>query len=495
MKNSALILLVTIFFISCEKDEDLTKDSNEDPKIVVTANDNISYFIWKGLNLYYLWQKDIPDLADNRFDNFDKLYTHFRQYSTPEDVFESLMNRPTDRFSWMVDDYIALENSFQGVNVSNGMEFGLVLYANDSDNVFGYVKYVVPNSDAAAKGIQRGAIFNKINGAQLNITNYRDLLFGDNTSYTVGFSDFNDGNPTSNSNSSSLVKTQIQENPIAISKVISEGNQKIGYLFYNQFARNYDRQLNAAFANFKAENVDQLIVDFRYNPGGSVSSAVYLGSMITGQFNGELYSQNVWNDKVMSALPADEFINNFTDEIINADGSGTVILQESINSLDLNKIYFIVSRSTASASELVINALNSYIDVRVIGRTTSGKQVGSITLYDSDNLSRTGDNLNTNHRYAMQPLVFEISNKDNVNYPNGIVPESANFLGIEIAEDFGNLGVLGERSDPLLNATLNYIATGAKTNIVKNNTYDFEEIYNSKLATPASDYMFVDLDF
>jgi carboxyl-terminal processing protease len=95
----------------------------------------------------------------------------------------------------------------------------------------------------------------------------------------------------------------------------------------------------------------------------------------------------------------------------------------------------------------------------------------------------------------MQPLVFEISNKDNVNYPNGIVPESANFPGIDLGEDFGNLGVLGERSDPLLNATLNYIATGAKTNFVKNNTYEFEEVYNSKLATPASDYMFVDLDF
>jgi carboxyl-terminal processing protease len=487
MKKSTLILLVTIFFLSCER--------NEDPEIVATADDDINYFIWKGLNLFYLWQKDIPDLADNRFDNFDNLYTYFRGYSAPEDVFESLMNRPTDRFSWMVDDYIALENSFQGINVSNGMQFGLVRYKNGSDHIFGYVKYVVPNSDAAAKGIERGALFNAINGSQLTLSNYQNLLFGSNTSYTVDFSDFNDGNPTSNSNSSSLLKTQIQENPVAISKVISEGNQKIGYLFYNRFASNYDGQLNTALANFKAENIDQLIVDFRYNPGGAVSSAVYLGSMITGQFNGELYSQDVWNDKVRNARPDDEFINNFTNQIRNVDGSGTVILQESINSLALKKIYFIVSSSTASASELVINALSSYIDVRVVGKTTSGKQVGSITLYDSDNLSRTGDNLNTNHRYAMQPLVFEISNKDNVNYPNGIVPESANFPGIDLGEDFGNLGVLGERSDPLLNATLNYIATGAKTNFIKNNTYDFEEVYNSKLATPASDYMFVDFDF
>ncbi|TXD51771.1 MULTISPECIES: S41 family peptidase [unclassified Polaribacter] len=485
MKKITLLLIATIFLISCEKSEKST--------IEPTSNDDINYFIWKGLTNYYLWQKEVPDLVDDRFSGFDDLYTYFRGYSSPQDVFESLLKRPEDRFSWIVEDYIALENSFQGINLSNGMEFGLVRYKNGSSDVFGYVRYVVANSDAADKRIERGAIFNTIDGAQLTETNFNGLLFGNNTNYTVGFADFNDGNPTANTNSTSLLKTEIQENPIAVSKVITEGNQKTGYLLYNQFAKNYDGQLNAVFANFKAENVDQLIIDLRYNPGGSSTTATYLGSMVTGQFTGQLYSQEVWNDKVRNALPADRFINNFTNQIRNIDANGTVVLQESIHSLGLNKVYFIVSNGSASASELVINSLSSHINVRVVGKTTRGKQVGSITLYDSDDLQRSGNNLNPNHRYAMQPLVFEISNKDNVNYPNGIIPASANFPGIELGESYGNLGVLGERSDPLLSATLDYIATGAKTIFSKKNSYDFEEIYSSKLATPASDNMFVDI--
>ncbi|UAM99368.1 peptidase S41 [Polaribacter litorisediminis] len=484
MKKITVIIIATILFISCNKKESI--------QIEPTVDDSIHYFIWKGLNLYYLWQKEVPDLADNRFDNFDDLYTNFRGFSSPEDVFESLLKKPEDRFSWIVDDYIALENSFQGINVSNGMEFGLVQYRDGSDNLFGYVRYVVPNSDAANQRIKRGAIFNQIDGSQLTLNNYQSLLFGSNTSYTVGFADFNDGNPTFNSTSVSLIKTEIQENPIAISKVISDGNKKIGYLLYNQFARNYDTQLNAVFANFKAENIDELIIDLRYNPGGSTSTAIYLGSMVTGQFTGQLYSQEVWNDKVRAALPADRFVNNFTNQIRTTDATGSVILEESIYSLELNKIYFITSIGSASASELVINALSSYIDVRLIGQKTRGKQVGSITLYDSDNLQRTGNNLSTNHLYAMQPLVFEISNKDNVNYPEGIIPGSANFPGFELGEDYGNLGVLGERSDPLLNATLEYINTGAKIKFSKKNAPDYKEVYNSKFATPASDRMFVD---
>ncbi|MFT7442614.1 MAG: carboxyl-terminal processing protease [Maribacter sp.] len=478
-------ILATVFLCtSCEKQKSYSIES--------TVNDRLHQFIWNGLNTYYLWQKEVLDLADNKFANSQDLYFYFKGYSSPEDVFESLLNRPTDRFSWIVEDYIALENSFQGINVSNGMEFGLVQYKDKSNNIFGYVRYVIPNSDAATKAVSRGMLFTNINGSQLTIDNYQALLFSDTSDYIVGFANYNDGNPVSNTTSVSLSKIETQENPIAITKVFTEGSKKIGYLLYNQFARNYDGQLNAAFANLKSENINELIIDLRYNGGGSVSTATYLGGMITGQFTGQLYSQEVWNDKIRNAFSANSFINNFKDEIRNTDVNGTVILQENLNSLGLGKVYFITTYSTASASELVINSLSSYIDVKVVGKTTRGKQVGSITLYDSDNLQRTGNNLNPNHRYAMQPLVFEISNKENKNYPNGIVP-GITLPGVELGEDYNNLGVLGERSDPLLERTLVYITTGSKSSNIKSNSFDFNEIFNSKLATPAKDNMFIDL--
>ena len=62
-----------------------------------------------------------------------------------------------------VNDYNELENALNGITLSNGMEFGLVYYPNGSTNLFGYVRYVLPNTDAATKGIQRGILFNTIN--------------------------------------------------------------------------------------------------------------------------------------------------------------------------------------------------------------------------------------------------------------------------------------------------------------------------------------------
>ncbi len=479
------VLSIVILFSSCEKTKSYAIES--------TVNDEINHFIWKGLNAYYLWQKDVPDLANDRFSSLEDLYINYRN-SSPEEVFEGLRYRPgvVDRFSWIVDDYEELENAFQGINFSNGMEFGLVSYKDGSNNIFGYVRYVVPNSDAATKSITRGMLFNSVNGNQLTQNNYIELLFSDTSSYTIGFSDYNSGNPTSNGNTTLLTKVDLPENPIHIAKVFDEGSTKIGYLLYNQFARNYDADLNAAIAKFKSEDINELIIDLRYNGGGAVSTATYLGSMITGQFNNQLYSKEVWNSKVQKAVPAERFLNNFTDEILNTDIEGNIILQENINSLGLNKVYFITSYSTASASELVINSLSSYIDVKLVGKTTRGKQVGSITLYDSDNLLKTGTNLNADHKYAMQPLVLEISNKDGVNYPDGIIPGTT-LPGIVLGEDYENLGILGEKSDPLLNRTITYITTGSKSFDKKANDYNFKEIYNSKLATPMSNNMYVDL--
>lgn len=203
--------------------------------------------------------------------------------------------------------------------------------------------------------------------------------------------------------------------------------------------------------------------------------------MITGQFDGQTFSKQRWNQKVVDAVNPDRFINKFTNQINNGS------ITESINSLNLTSVYFIVSKSTASASELIINSLKPYINVKVVGKTTYGKHVGSITLYDSDDYTRNGANLSTSHTWAMQPIVLEILNKNNQSNPLGITPN------IVLKEDFGNLGVLGEKTEPLLQRTLTYITTGAKsTNTSKTNFVELEEIGNSRENNPTYNTMYVD---
>ncbi|MAD98595.1 MAG: peptidase S41 [Flavobacteriaceae bacterium] len=479
MKNNKILKYLFLLFIStsffyCSKSESIPED--------IQVHD----FVWKGLNAYYLWQKDIPDLQDNRFNNQTELNSYLQSFSSPEILFESLLNRPADRFSVIVDDYVALENSLQGLSLSNGMEFGLVRYSNNATNLFGYVRYVVPGSDAETQGVQRGMLFNTIDGQQLTDTNFGGLLFGSSTTYTVGFANYNNGDPTSNGNSVTLVKLQLQENPIGLSKVIDYNGKKIGYLFYNQFIAGYEPQLNAVFQDFKLQNIEELIIDLRYNPGGRVSTASNLGSMITGQFSGQLFSQEVWNDKVMNSFDPATFQNNFNTTIDNAGTS------EAINSLNLSRVYCITSGATASASELLINSLRSYIDVRLVGTQTIGKQQGSITLYDSDNLLKGGPNFNRNHTYALQPLVLEITNKDNANEPNGFIPGSS-LPGILLAEDYGDLGQIGETTDPLLLRTLVYIDTGARFGGPVKQFVEHKEVFDSNLATPTSNNMYTEI--
>jgi|TARA_B110000879_G_scaffold23838_1_gene31507 C-terminal processing protease CtpA/Prc len=469
-----LLLLISLLFSNCASKMEVIPEEIE-----------INDFVWKGLNAYYFWQSSKPDLADTRFNSQATLNNYLAGFSNPENIFESLLLRPTDRFSWIVDDYTVLENAFQGVTLNNGMEFGLVRYKTTTSNVFGYVRYVIPESDAATKGIIRGMVFSQIDGIQITDTNYSSLL--NNNSYIIGLADFNDGDPISTATTINLIKSQLEENPVKITKVFDEvmGN-KIGYLLYNQFSASFDAELNNAFLTFKNENITDLIIDLRYNGGGSVRTATYLGAMITGQFNEQVFSKQVWNEKVLTSVTPEYFINRFPNQINNG------MITENINSVNLSTIYFIVSGSSASASELVINSLRSYIDVKLVGIKTVGKQEGSITLYDADNLRKNGLNFNTNHRYVLQPIVFEITNKDNQNEINGYLP-GVTLPGIELGEDYGNLGVLGERTDPLVERTINYILTGAKGGFNSQKKEHIKEISNSKLTTPIGNNMYLEL--
>jgi len=442
----------------------------------------VNNFIWSGLNTYYLWQDKVANLSDARFLNMQEYNSFLGSETAPEVFFENLLHQRNvvDKWSWIVDDYLALEQAFQGITKHHGMEFGLAAIEGNATDVFGYVRYVLPNSDASNQNVQRGMLFNAVNGTQLTRSNYGSLLFSTD-SYTIHLADFVGGAFVSNGNTIALTKSAYQENPVFITKTITSGTKKIGYLMYNAFTSSFDGQLNAAFLTLKASGITDLIVDLRYNGGGSIRTAAYLSSMITGQFTGELFSKNHWNSRIQGLISTEKLVNNFVNEIDNGS------VKEAINSLQLTKVYFITTGSSASASELVINGLKPYIDVKIVGTKTHGKYVGSVTLYDSPNFSRTG--VSTEHTWAMQPIVLEVKNKLGENDKDGFDPDK------KLGESFTDLGVLGELSDPLLQRTITYITTGAKGGVAPSSKFLIKEITNSKLELPTRNNMYVELDF
>ena len=423
-KLSIAITMAAVSLLSVSCFEDL--DDNYREATTVEIND----FIWRGLNYFYLYKGSVPQLQDNAFASAGDKNTYLASFDTPEDCFEALTDL-SDPFSLLVEDYITLENSLAGISLSNGMEYGLVYYPEDNNLIFGYVRYVIPGSDAAAQNIQRGMIFNRVDGVQLSATNYNDLLSPD--TYTLGWANFDGTLVTELNDTTVLTKTQLSENPVHKTAVFNENGHTVGYIMYNGFTNEYDNDLNAAFGGFVAQGVTDLVLDLRYNAGGSVRTATSLASMITGQFQGEIFFTEQWNaDRQAQYAEPGNFINTL------ANGNG-------LNSLGLTRVYVLTSGRTASASELVINGLKPYIDVVQIGLPTRGKYQASFLLYDAPAPAFSRNQANTGHRYAMLPLVFKTLNAAGVtDYADGLVPD------IELSEDFSNLGILGNQNEPLL---------------------------------------------
>jgi C-terminal processing protease CtpA/Prc len=207
-------------------------------------------------------------------------------------------------------------------------------------------------------------------------------------------------------------------------------------------------------AGFKSQEITDLVLDLRYNGGGSVRNCVELASMITGQFSNEVFAKQVWNSK-LNAYFLDRYgEESQIDRFVSSLSNGT-----AINSLGLSRLFVLTTSESASASELLINGLAPYIEVIQIGEQTVGKNVGSITVYDYIDNQQTK---NPDHKYAMQPIVLKVANSEGfADYADGLPPTLA------ADEDVKNMGVLGDVNETFLAIALNRITGSAKFTIPK----------------------------
>jgi carboxyl-terminal processing protease len=224
--------------------------------------------------------------------------------------------------------------------------------------------------------------------------------------------------------------TQVEnfsENPVLFHSIYNNGSQKVGYLVYNQFISAYNQELNDIFGTFKSNAIDELIIDLRYNPGGSTAAAAILASLIHD--GSGVFAKQRWNP-YWTSMFGSSLEDTFSNQI-SIDGA-TIAL----NRLGMKRVYVLTQSGTASSSELLINGLRPYVEVIQIGDTTRGKNEFSITLVD-DPASSSGstifpylyqpsrvDQINPNNSFALQPLVGRYENSEGFSdYTNGLVPQ------------------------------------------------------------------------
>ncbi len=367
--SSVALALLFLFTIGCKRD-------NIDP--TAPAGDaqfsTVNSWVYEVMQDVYFWSKDMPAKAtlDAR--------------TNPSDYFERLIYmRPTvDRFSGITDDAAALQKQFNGVSKIFGIQYQIAAPSETASNVGLYLSYVVKGSPAEAAGLKRGDIITKVDGQLLTNANYATLLGSNDThSFTLGTLDgstlISDDKKTIN-----ITKAEVSENPVGFSTIIdkSKYGKKIGYLVYTQFVpgtdaapKVYDDQLRKIFGDFKAQGVNELVLDLRFNGGGYISSAETLASLVGKNVStSKVFYKEQWNESNTAMLKklkgANALDHNFSVEANNIGSQ-------------LDRVFVLTSQGTASASELIINGLKPYMSVVTVGDHTAGKNLFG-TLIDDD---------------------------------------------------------------------------------------------------------------
>ena len=428
-------------------------------------------FVWNAMNYWYYWQSDVPELADNHqhFSSDQAFQDYLKGFANPDSLFQSLRYKPgnVDQFSYFIPDYKKYNNQNKGIYAALGFNYGYVVLA-DHYTVIGYVQYIVPGSPADSAGLKRGTVFWKVDGNKLNVNNYQQYLRDDQSPHTLTLAKVQNNTIVQTDSTVTIQSRKLTEDPVFYHTVIDTSNTKIGYLVYNAFQTNSHKELNKVFGTFASKGINTLILDLRYNGGGSLLTSEVLGSMISGKGPSDEFAELSYNSKRSSLNSKIYFLNKVP--IANSSGTfdtnsqGDYTNTIPMNKLSINNVYILISQSTASASEALINALKPYMNVTLVGTKTIGKNHGEITLYDEPKDAATPpytdvNKANPNTKFALAPLIFKITNKNHNDYPNGFKPD----IKVDEVNYLGNLPPLGSLKDPLVSKAISQITGGQTT--------------------------------
>lgn len=383
-------VLAILLLTSCSDDEDLATPNNQENEENEVLE--VNQFIEDNMSIYYFWNQELPEIDIEEEDD-------------PEEYFNKLLKKPDDRWSFITDNYEELKNYLEGIQKSTGYSL-LPLYLEDNSNqIVGFIEYVHNGSPAEEAGLKRGDMVYRIDGQTMTDENYTDLLNRDKFDITLATIN-TDNSITELSPTISIEAIEMSMDPIIASSITDTLGHKIGYLAYSSFLASYEEALVDTLKQIKEKGITDMILDLRYNGGGSVGTAALLGDILVPSGNeGNTFIQTVYNELLTQAFEEEQ---NMTPD------SFKIKFEPHETKLDLNTLYVLTTASTASASEMIIYGLEPYMNVVQIGETTHGKYYGSSTFHDEEG----------NHNWAIQPIILKsINANNNINYSEGLPPD------------------------------------------------------------------------
>lgn len=427
LRPSTLALTALLAFAACRKED----TPNIRPTGPVTQSETNTWIL-DSMRYFYLWNSYLPSSVDTTLSATDYLAS----IKNTEDRF-SFLYKPSDPATY--PKYML-------------SQYGILFSIIDQNGTKGIIQLVIPNSVADLNGIKRGDYFTEINNTPLTGSNATQLTAAmlNGTSSTL----------TINNEIITLPAQSLGENPIYKQDTFIVNNKVVAYLFYNYFNDTYNTALQQVFQSFKSAGTSELILDLRYNPGGSVAAAALLNAMIApGVTEQSLFAKYTGNNHLgnrdvtyKSALSVPE--------------SGNPVSFSSLTDkrLSLPRVFILSSEATASAAELTINTLKPYTQVVQIGEKTFGKDKGAVIISDN------------RIPWTLLPITYNLLNaKGNSGYTTGITPDYS-------IDELSNLPLttIGDRNDPLIGKAIAIINGNARINI---NTNTVKQYYNSQVQT------------
>jgi len=385
---SLFLLFFTVF--SCKKDKSADSVLSIDPSVQFTADT---------FNDLYLWYESMPAVD-------------LTTIKTPDDYINKV-RYIKDRWSFTMTytDMVSLLDNGETTGWGAGLGF------DDLDLL--RILFVYDNSAMGKAGVKRGWQIKAMNGKTVAAMSDAEVNSALNNASNSFVFIKTDGSETT------LQMTQgaIIINSVQYSNIFTKGAKKIGYFVFSDFLGSSVKELNAVFDDFSSKGVTDLILDLRYNGGGTLDCADSLVAMLAGKPN---------KDKVYNTL-------TYNNKHVRMGYQSIIGLKS--NSIQLDKLVVITTSSTASASELVISGLKPYMNMKLIGSTTHGKPVG---------MNIEGD---TKLNIAVAPICFRnVNSQGYSDYFDGIPVDFA--VKDNVTQDWGNT------ADACLNAALNYISLG-----------------------------------
>jgi carboxyl-terminal processing protease len=447
MKKSLLsIVILIVVLASCKKDK-------------ISEIDELKDKVYEYAQEVYLWYDALPNAGSfnpRQFSGSSDLSALQKEI----DALSQIKINPSTGRPYEYDTsfpgtakYSYIDGGQAATSIGGtGTDFGFTLSYSDATYSDLRIRYVYPNSSAAAQNLARGYKVLAVNDGSVVAgtgTNSDPVIIRLNQALNANSIKLNVQRFDGTTFTTTVTKSSYVTNPVikAITITTTTG-KKVGYLAFSRFTvlDNAQSKIDDAFAKFATDNITELVVDFRYNGGGSVETAEYLANyMVPAAMNNTVMFTEYYNNKLQSG----------NHPVLSKDYSvkaGQFSLENNTykfsrkGSLNLNQVFFIVTGRTASASELVINSLKPALPqgVKLIGQTTYGKPVGFFGI-------KIGD-------YDMYLAEFESRNAEGkADFYQGMIP-GGNFAGYVASDDVTK--DFGDPTENLLSRAISYINKG-----------------------------------